>query len=120
MVRTISAANDLELDARGNLFIVDGVEAVRQAAIHRIQFFYGEHFLAPRQGVPHFARTLGQPFNVNDLSQFLAAELGKVDEVIRAIILSIKRDADTRGIEVESALDTIYGPVNLSFVLFQG
>ena len=114
MAVTISADTDLNLDSNGNLFIVDGVEAIRQAALHHMRYFLGEWYLTPSTGVPYYERILGHLHDPGLLSNVLSAELLKVDGVTRAVIGDIRFNISTRELESYIAyLDTVEGPITI-------
>ena len=114
MTVTISADTDLNLDAKGNLFIVDGVEAIRQAALHHMRYFLGEWYLNPPEGVPYYERILGHLHDPAVLSNVLSAELLKVNGVTRAVVGDIRFNVSTRELERYVAyLDTVEGPITL-------
>ena len=113
---TINAFEDLGV-TNGYLTLVRGKELVRQAVFHRLRFHFGEWFRAPDDGILYFQLLVGQPYDEGLLRSYLLSEILKVDGVIRANVVSLVRNANTRDSILTVNIETADGPTNLAFAL---
>lgn len=113
---TINAFEDLNASS-GYLTLARGKELIRQAVFHRLRFHFGEWFRAPEDGILYFQSLVGQPYNENFTRSYLLSEILKVDGVTNANIVSLVRNATTRGSVLTVNIETADGPVALALAL---
>jgi hypothetical protein len=99
---------DLKLDSNHDLAIenndlvwIDGVDAVAQDVLIRLQFFLGEWFLDTRLGVPWFQKILGEKPRAPLVNQILRKAILTTPGMISINDFTTSYDGVTRKLTVE-------------------
>jgi hypothetical protein len=108
----LDASNDLDLSS-GNLQLVSDLEAIAQDVRCRLQFFRGEWFLAPNEGVPYFASVLGKGRDPNLLQSVLRAAALEAPGVLEVTAMELDLNRATRRLSVEARFSTDLGELTL-------
>lgn len=91
-MNTLALSNDgwdLEIDDRGNIKMLTGIEAILQDVASSVRLFLGELYYDTSQGVPYFGQVLGHL----PPSQLLQAQLevaGKTVPGVTGIVCTFK------------------------------
>ena len=109
-LRTVDS--DLRI-VNGNLFIVEGLEAVRQRAIQHLRFFIGESFRSPAEGNPFFVDVIGTFDDAGLAAQADAGSLvSAIPEITGADVMRYHVNSN-RSLVVMLRVHTIFGDVEM-------
>ena len=109
MSKSLSADFDLMPSAKGELPIVEGLEAVRQRVFQRLRFFRNEWFLAANQGVPYLQEIFVQPTPAGLAAQIIVAEILAVRDVTDVTDVDARLDPATRKLTLRARVHTLEG-----------
>ena len=109
MSRSLSADLDLMPSTRGELPVVEGLEAVRQRVFQRLRFFRNEWFLAANQGVPYLQQIFVQPTPAGLAAQIIVAEILAVRGVTDVTDVDARLDPATRKLALRARVHTPEG-----------
>lgn len=99
----------------GELVIPTGIEAVRQRAVQHLLFILGESFRSPDEGTPYFFQVVGVHQDPALSAQAIAAELeSAIEEIIGVEVVSFSVNPDTRKMELNLRVSTIFGDTDVS------
>lgn len=111
-----AGARQIKLDVNGDLdystgtlVFLEDTEAIRQAVLTRLQFFKGEWFLFPDQGLPWFQSILIKNPNANVLNSVFRTAILGVAGVASLTKLDLTFDRGTRKLTVNFAAMTDLG-----------
>ena len=111
MSRTISAG--LTVDRRGNLLVLEGLDALRERVVQRLHFVLGEWFLVQSEGVP-FAETIFAWTPDHRLTaQVISSELMRVGGVTGIESIGSSLDPATRRLQVTLEVQTTFGTIQV-------
>lgn len=109
---------DLALDAngdllveRGDLALVDGLDAIAQHVAIRLQFFQGEWFLDQRVGIPYFQQVLVKAPNLTAVRSLLRDAVTTTPGVIAIVKFDLELGVD-RTLRVDFDASTDEGPLS--------
>ncbi len=105
-----TATHDIEIQ-NGDLVILDGIEAIRQDLLIRLQFFAGEWFLDARIGMPYYQRVLGQKPNESVVRTLFRQAILATPGVVAINDLDVSYDGATRSLAVIFRATTEDGPL---------
>lgn len=106
------ANNDIYLDARGNLAVAEGIEAVRQAALNTARTNYKEIPLDTERGIPYMAVIFGEHPNIGLFMQFLVQELEQLEFVRGVSDFTSRVEGST--LKYSLTIQTDYGEAEIS------
>lgn len=92
--------NDLHLDARGSLSVVEGATAVAQHVRQRLKTFEGEWFLDTTAGVPWLAQIMGRAYDPALGEAVVKAEILDTDAVVEITSFSIAFNSERRELQI--------------------
>ena len=122
MARTISAfaaddtraeGQDIRLDARGNLEIVDGLEDVRQRVLERLRYWLAQWFLRVEDGVPYRPEIFQRSTSVGLASAVVSDQIRSVEEVIGVSNVVAEIDPVTRRMTYAARVSTTQGTMEI-------
>jgi hypothetical protein len=106
-----TTSHDLAL-VDNDLFLVDGLDAIRQELDISLQFFLGEWFLDTRLGVPYFEKLLGHKPRLSAIKELFRDVIMKVNGVMSILDLNIDFDGRERILSVSFRAGTVEGEID--------
>ena len=101
---------DLRLDSKGNIAIVDGLESVRQRIIQRLLFWRGEWFLDTNAGVPYREAIFRNFRSAGLAGAVIGEQIERVEDVTGTADVEVTIDPDTRSARYDTnSVSTIFG-----------
>lgn len=116
--RKLTTDNDYSF-GNGQLdFYRDVPEAVGQAVLTRLLLFLGEWYLNIEAGTPYFQGVLGKHSQLTADTTIQQSILNTTDGQGAIAVTDISKyestlNPDTRALDAETAIDTIYGPTQI-------
>jgi hypothetical protein len=102
--------NDLKIQ-NGQLFLIDGDEAIAQHIRVRFQFFRGEWFLDVREGFPYFEEVFVKAPNLNAVRGFARDTLLTTPGVTAINQLSVTLDSAIRQARIDFVVTLATGSI---------
>jgi len=114
MTQTFGAnsKNDIYLGNDGNIVVVSGIEATRQACVNIARAEYGEMVLAIDEGIPNFETVWRDAANVAQFEAYVRAALLSVDGVLE--ISEFLIDVRDNKLFYTATIKTVYGETSLN------
>lgn len=94
---------------RGDIALVNGLDAIRQDVSTRLQFFQGEWLLDVRVGLPYYTRILVKNPNLNAVRSIFQRTITTTPGVITIERFDMAFDAGQRGLSVDFTAQTTEG-----------
>ncbi|MDE2848196.1 MAG: hypothetical protein OXO51_15955 [Gemmatimonadota bacterium] len=118
MARTLSAfsnapAQDLHLDERGDLAVVEGLEDIRQRVLEALRFGAGEWYLNRHAGVSYLTDVFVRPALVGVVSTILTDAIRAVEGVESVSGVQIELDTQARKMSYSATVHTAAGDVTV-------
>ena len=120
MARTLSMFDgdsdhqDLHLDARGDLAVVEGIEDVRQRVHQRLRFFLGEWFLDVADGIPYREEVFTRPISAGLAAALVTDQISAVPGVTAVKSVDASLDALRRRFTYTAVVTTPYGETEVA------
>lgn len=111
---SLLSQQDLQVDAQGNLVIVDQLEDVRQRVLFRLRFWLGQWFLQVRSGVPYRPEIFQRPTSVGLAAAVVSDQIRSVDEVTGVSEVFAEIDPLTRKMTYSATVSTRYGSMSMN------
>ena len=105
---------DISLDASGNLEVATEVEDVRQRVVERLRYWFGEWFLAQRDGIPYKTAVFPYRLPTTLIETMIVSEAAKVEGVREISESSTSIDPDTRVLTITMRGKSDYGNFSIS------
>jgi hypothetical protein len=101
---------------RGDLTLVSGVPAIRQAVEFAMRSFRGEWFLDTSAGVPYFQQVLVKGANINALKATFSAAVLAVPGIASVPTMALAYNGTTRTLRIEWSATTDTGEITTGVV----
>lgn len=103
-----------ELDALGNIKIIEGVESLAENVDQRLQLFRGKYFMDTTAGVPYFEEIITKPVDPGLAASVLNAEILKEQEVTSIGKVSASLERNIRAFNYNATINSIFGPIEVT------
>ena len=94
--------------------VVDGLEAVRQAVVQRLRFWFGTWFLNAARGVPYRA-VLGSVADTGLAARTITDAIRAVEDVTEVLDIRFVLDQSSREASYSARVKTVYGEMQVEF-----
>jgi len=115
-INTTKDNNDMFLDNKGNIAIVDNAESLRLRVQQRLDTFLGEWFLNRNVGVPYFQIIFNNPEETAVITNIINSEILKEDEIIRLDNVNATFDGNTETYTYNASIASIYSTFDFIFI----
>jgi len=99
----------IELDANGEIVVLEDLEALRLKVNERLSLFKGTWLLDVNAGVPYLQDIMKKPVDPGLAASILNNEILKEEEVTSIGEIETDLDPDTRVFTYTATINTIYG-----------
>ena len=99
----------IELDANGEIVVLEDLEALRLKVNERLSLFKGTWILDVNAGVPYLQDIMKKPVDPGMAASILNNEILKEEEVTSIGEVETDLDPDTRVFTYTATINTIYG-----------
>ena len=99
----------IELDANGEIVVLEDLEALRLKVNERLSLFRGTWLLDINAGVPYLQDIMKKPVDPGLAASILNNEILKEEEVTSIGEIETDLDPDTRVFTYTATINTIYG-----------
>ena len=122
MAKTISAfgnnqqardGQDIRIDQRGNLEVVDGLEDVRQRVLERLRYWLGQWFLTVQDGVPYRPEIFQRSTTAGLAAAIVTDQIRSVEEVTGVSNVVATLDPVTRSMTYSARVSTTQGSMEI-------
>ena len=96
----------------GDLVMVEGADAIRQAIFIRLRFFLGEWFLDESAGCDWHGSVLGRKYNAAAVEAVVSKALLETPGVASVISIDPSFDSTTRTVSVAWSVSTDFGKID--------
>ena len=104
-----SGGQDLRLDGRGNLAVVDGLEDVRQRVVMRLKFLFGEWYQNIGLGMPYRSEIFTRPITIGLAESIISNAIRRVPGVTGVAQVRVSIEPVTRRLSYMVRVQTPYG-----------
>ena len=94
--------------------VVDGLEAVRQAVVQRLRFWFGTWFLNAARGVP-YRTILGSVADTGLAARTITDAIRAVGDVTEVLDVQFVLDQSSREASYSARVKTVYGEMSVMF-----
>lgn len=113
-MRTLAiVANDLALNAFGNIVIADSLDTVEQRIVRRLNWAKGEWFLDVTGGVPYLEEVFVRPASLAVIALVLSSRIRPIDDVIGVEVPESSIDEESRKFAMTIIVRTTFGRTTL-------
>ena len=111
--RKLDANGDYTIGT-GSDFLLNSPETVAQAILTRLRLWTGEWFLDTTEGTPWMNGILGKLNQGSNPDAKIRSRILRTQGVRKILAYSSQIDPDSRALNVQATIDTIYGTTTIS------
>ena len=112
-----ASGQDIRLDSRGNLAVVDELEDLRQRLIQKLRWELGEWFVATSRGVPYRNRIFSRSISVGLAASILTDQIRSERGVTNVLDVEAVINFQTRRMTYRARVVSDFGDFVLNEVL---
>lgn len=99
---------DMTFGSQQANFLRDSAQTVAQAVVTRLNLWLGEWFLNTTEGTPYSQAALGK-YTTATIEPAIRSRILETEGVTSIESFGIQFDPDTRKVEIQASINTIYG-----------